>query len=186
MRDESGYFSRYQQCLYFARIQTDLLEAVETGNDSASSETGEGPGVASAFDAQRHRCFGEAVVSNLYRALCFLACAIVPQDDARSILKSPRRLNVILDEALASQPSAALHSMCQELQNAEADSPGSHAGTLHDLISLYPLLWIVAPAKTDASLIAVRQLDFSAEQCRNWLAELTDLGRMLAHLETEC
>lgn len=183
MRDESGYFSRYQQCLYFARIQTDLLEAVETGN--GSSDTGGGPGAASAFDAQRHRCFGEAVVSNLYRALCFLACAIVPRDNAESILNSPRRLTAILNEALASQPSAALHSLCQELQNAEADPPGSNAG-LPELISLYPLLWIVAPAKTDSSLIAVRQLDFSAEQCRNWLAELTDLGLTLVHLETEC
>jgi len=198
MRDDNGYFARYKQCLYFARLQADLLDEVERGEESGTGDLGSDK--LRNFDAQRQLCFAEAAVSNLFRAACFLACSVVPPSEASKILRSPRSLTGTLAEAIAVEPSASMQSLYQQLidgygQEAGGESDresdyghgrqGRDAESLAQLIGLYPSLWSAAQPSTNNNLISVRQFDFSATQCRAWLEQLGQLGRLIVDLETE-
>ena len=182
MHDEKGYYSKFQQSLYFARLHTDQLIAIEQGAEQPSKGQ-----VSLRFDAQRHNCFGEAAISSLFRALCYLSCSIMPEVTAIQLLQSPRKLLEVVAEQVKETPSASLQILLRQLQPQQQRNSPVDDDSLALLLLTYQALWLPpAQSRRDASsLIAVRSFDLNVQQCQCWARQLAELGELFVESQTE-
>lgn len=170
MQDNNGYFRQFNQCLYFSRLQTDIADTLYKEE-------------AKSFNAQQLQCHCEASVECLYRALYFLASSQLKEPNQHYLLSNPATLIPVLDEANNQQPAAAL----QELVSALKPHLGKGSYDLSGLITAYAALWQPQKkiAQTTASLLSVREIHITAEQCREWHKQLSEIANNLIEHSAE-